>query len=244
MPCSADRPSGAHIRVVGQQARGEARAGAAQALRNPTVMTVIEKTVPYFAQWESRDLTLAVLAEGAAALARDPRWASSGAHSVGEYAAWANSLCGMACLKMVLAARTGRIVPTLELARACTTYGGYTVDPATGAKKGLIYAPFVRFVGKEFGIRAEVVTRASARDLPEIMDRAEFFMASVHHAIRWPDRKPPSKGGHLVLVTAASKGRVVFHNPSGHDVSSQENASLTLEDFDRFFAGRGVAIQR
>jgi hypothetical protein len=198
--------------------------------------------VPYFSQWESRDMTLAVLAEGATALARDPHWASSGARSIMEYTTWANSLCGMACLKMVLAARTGRIVPTLELARTCTAYGGYTVDPVAGAIKGLIYAPFVRFVGEEFSVPAKVVTQVGAHDLPEIMSTAQFFLASVHHTIRWPEREPPSKGGHLVLVIAASDKGVVFHNPSGHHPDSQEYATLSLDEFERFFAGRGIAV--
>ena len=99
------------------------------------------KQVPYFSQWESRELTTDVLERGAAvALMADPRWASSGARSASEYAQWANSLCGMACLKMILAARTGRSMPTLDLARKCTEYGGYTLAE-TGEIKGLATHP-------------------------------------------------------------------------------------------------------
>ncbi len=43
-----------------------------------------------------------------AALPRDPSWQASGAHSIEEYVAWASHVCGMACLKMILAHRTGR----------------------------------------------------------------------------------------------------------------------------------------
>ena len=102
--------------------------------------------MPFFSQWESRDITSDVLARGAAAaLADDPNWASSGAATIDEYVQWASNLCGMACLKMILAARTGRAFPLLELARRCTTYGGYTVSN-TGQIKGLIYAPFIEFI--------------------------------------------------------------------------------------------------
>lgn len=199
--------------------------------------------MPYFSQWASRDLTAAVIAEGPeAALARDPLWRSSGAHSLDEYIAWAWNVCGMACLRMILAARTGKVIQTLELARACTRYGGYTVDATSGVIKGLIYAPFVEFVRAEFGIRAEVVTQITAARVPEIFERAEFLIASVHSSIRWPQRTPPKKGGHLVLVTDASDNLITFHNPSGHDLASQENARLSLSDFDRFFAGRGISI--
>jgi len=198
--------------------------------------------VPYFSQWESRDLTAAVVAEGAkAALVRDPLWASSGAATQAEYVEWADHVCGMACLKMMLAARTGQVVPTLELARGCTQHGGYVRQP-DGGIKGLIYAPFTRYVAAQFGMAAEVVVGVDAAALPDILDRAEFFMASVHPGIRWPEREPPGRGGHLVLVHRATAGRIVFHNPSGHDRAAQENAVLAPAAFDRFFAGRGVAV--
>lgn len=199
--------------------------------------------VPFFSQWESRDLTEAVLAQGPRkALANDPLWASSGAASVEEYATWGAEVCGMACLKMILAARTGRVVPTLELARDCVAYGGYTVDSLSGRIKGLIYAPFVNYVRDKFGIQAEVITGIRAAELPAIFDRAEFFMASVHPSIRWPERPSPGKGGHLVLGLACSATALTFHNPSGHERRAQEFAELPLERFDEFFAGRGIAI--
>ncbi len=202
-----------------------------------------QQTIPYFSQWESRNLTSTVLAEGAeAALARDPLWASSGASSVEEYARWAGHLCGMACLKMILCALTGDAFQTLELARACTDYSGYVFNPDDGSIRGLIYAPFVRFIGERFGLEARVVTGIAAEDVPAIMRQSKFFMASVHHAIRWPDREPPAKGGHLVLVTAATADGIVFHNPSGHTPASQENVAMPVQVFARFFAGRGVAL--
>jgi hypothetical protein len=200
------------------------------------------KRVPYFSHWESREITSDVLARGSAVtLAEDPKWASSGASTIEEYVQWASNLCGMACLKMILAARTGRAVPMLELSRKCTEYGGYTVSSA-GQIKGLVYAPFVRFIREEFSIDAEVVTGIRADAIARVLQEAEFFIASVHHSIRWPDREPLTKGGHLVLVLGAADD-IVFHNPSGHDVSSQEYASVPVPAFNKFFAGRGVAIK-
>ncbi|WP_370677180.1 hypothetical protein [Pleomorphomonas sp. PLEO] len=199
------------------------------------------KAVPYFSQWETPEMTLPVVAEGEAALLNDPLWAQSGAETVREYAHWAVNLCGMACLKMILAA-CGAAHPTLELARVCTQYGGYVVGEDGKSIKGLIYAPFVRMASERFGLRAEVVTGLETAALPELLARWPFFMASVHHGIRWPDREPPSKGGHLVLVTAATPDAIRFHNPSGHDRASQADVLLTLTDFDRFFANRGIAL--
>ncbi|TPL95802.1 C39 family peptidase [Mesorhizobium sp. B2-3-12] len=203
-------------------------------------MSPLPEAVPFFSQWETPDMTLAVLAEGAeAALRRDPLWQCSGAETLDEYALWAANICGMACLKMILAAR-GEIVPAIELARRCTGYGGYVVNESS--IKGLIYAPFVPFVKQEFGLEAEVMTNVATGEVPAILSRSRFFIASVSSSIRWPEREPPSKGGHLVLVTAASDEGYRFHNPSGHTAATQANAVLAPSDFDRFFANRGIAV--
>jgi hypothetical protein len=205
------------------------------------IMVAVE--VPYFSQWETPDMTLAVVAEGAhAALLKDPLWAVSGARDVGEYARWASNSCGMACLKMVLAARTGKVWPIVPLALECRDYGGY-VEEADGAIKGLIYAPFVPYLRERHGIEARVVAGISAGDIADILRQSQFFIASVHHSIRWPETEPPSKGGHLVLVTAASEDGVRFHNPSGHVAATRENVEMPLPVFARFFAGRGIAIE-
>ncbi|WP_457583590.1 C39 family peptidase [Ensifer canadensis] len=204
-------------------------------------MEIVEYKVPYFSQWESPEITLAVLAEGASALHRDPHWRNSGAETIEEYARWAVNVCGMACLKMILAAR-GELHPILSLARGCTDYGGYVVNEADASIKGLIYAPFVTFVGERFGLAAETLTKISTMDIPEVLSKSRFFIASVSSTIRWPEIEPPSKGGHLVLVTAASRDSIRFHNPSGHDRENQADVVVPLSTFDRFFANRGIAV--
>jgi hypothetical protein len=101
----------------------------------------------------------------------------------------------------------------------------------------------VRFIKEAFHVDAEVVTGMTAHGIAGVLQHAEFFIASVHYWIRWPEREPPTKGGHLVLVLEASADSVVFHNRSGHSVSSQEYASVPVSTFNKFFAGRGVAIK-
>lgn len=191
--------------------------------------------------------TAGAIIRGELDLKDDPAWAGSGAADVDEYARWASHVCGMACLKMVLAARTGRVHPTLALARGSLPYGAYAVDGDD--IKGMIYAPFVRYVEEVHGLRARVHVDLATAALPALLDEAEFFMASVHPSIRWPDQPPPKKGGHLVLVTRASADEIVFHNPSGEPAvdgrpGTQANARLASAVFDRYFAGRGVAILR
>ncbi len=195
--------------------------------------------VPYFCQWEMAPLALDII-EGRATPADDPLWMASGAQTQQEYVKWANHICGMACLKMILAAMTGKTHLTIDLLRRSLPYGTYT--ETEGHIFGMIYAPFVEFVRKEFGMSAEVATNLSAADIPAIMEDHAFFIASVHPSIRWPERTPPKKGGHLVLVTGATGEDVTFHNPSGHEPKAQANAKVSLRDFNRFFAGRGIII--
>lgn len=58
--------------------------------------------VPYFSQWESAELATGFV-DGSVDLADDPRWAASGARTPAEYRYWARKVCGLACLKMILA---------------------------------------------------------------------------------------------------------------------------------------------
>ena len=83
-------------------------------------------------------------------------------------------------------------------------------------------------VSEPFGLKAEIVTGVEAPAVPELLSRWQFFIASVHHTIRSPYQVPPSKGGHLVLITPASRQTVYFHNPSGHDRASQADAVLPI----------------
>lgn len=194
---------------------------------------------PYFSQWESPELAARFIAD-AGALIEDPRWKDSGARDVAEYARWANHVCGMACVKMILAARTGRVWPIIDLARGATAYGAYV--ESGGDIRGLIYAPCVDYLRAVHGIESEIVTGVGAADLPRLMERAVFFIASVHPWIRTPERIPPKRGGHLVLVTAAARSGVRFHNPSGDSLATSAHVAADLATFDRFFAGRGITI--
>jgi len=195
--------------------------------------------VPYFSQWESAGLASRFIS-GELRVRDDPSWASSGAVSQDEYARWANHICGMACAKMILAAKTGTAWPTMELTRMAIESGAYVVEK--DGIRGMIYAPFVEMTKSRFGIDATVVTGVSAFDLPSILQPGALFIASVHPSIRWLKPPPPKKGGHLVLVTRADADEVVFHNPSGHTRETQENATASLQMFDEFFAGRGILV--
>jgi len=202
-------------------------------------MSASAPNVPYYCQWESADAAARIIARELR-LVDDPLWRNSGASSPHEYAEWANHICGMACLKMILAARTGIVHPTIDLARMALASGAYVIKE--GTIHGMIYAPFVQMLGSRFGIDAKVVTDVAAADLARNWLPGSLFLASVHPSIRLQKPPPPKRGGHLVLVTNASAEHLTFHNPSGHDPATQQNARLAVNVFAEFFAGRGVLV--
>lgn len=194
--------------------------------------------IPYLAQWESEGLVGAFLAGGDAAA--DPLWACSGAETAAEYARWAEHLCGVACLRMVLATR-GVEMTAFDAMRALRAYGGY-VEEADGAIRGLVYAPAVAWLAQAHGIAARIILDLDAAAVPVLLEEG-LFIASVHPAIRDPRGAAPGRGGHLVLVHGVTPdGALVLHNPSGDRPETQADARVEIADFARFFARRGILV--
>jgi hypothetical protein len=198
----------------------------------------VAEAPPYFGQWESPALIGAIIS-GAYRAEDDPAWAASGAESPEDYARWADHLCGVACLRMALAARGITPPRARDLARVLTRHGAY-VEQADGFIRGLIYAPAITWLGEAHGLHAAVILDRAAEDIPPLLTDGGLFIASVHPAIRCPAEPAPGKGGHLVLVFGVEDGALRLHNPSGHDAASQADARVALADFARFFAGRGI----
>ncbi|WP_031081870.1 peptidase [Streptomyces sp. NRRL WC-3549] len=201
-------------------------------------MTCARCGTPVHTQFASPELVGAIV-EGGLDPAEDPGWAGSGAASPAEYARWAGHLCGMTCLRMAL----GAGAPSLFALRdGALAYGAYTED-TDGVIRGLVYAPFVRYVGEVHRLDAVVHRELSCADLLGLLDTGRRVMTSVHYGIRHPDRPAPGRGGHLVLVTSrtADGQGVHFHNPSGTTADTR-TAELPLPVFERFFAGRGVSL--
>jgi hypothetical protein len=193
---------------------------------------------PYFGQWETPGLIDAII-NGACRAEDDPAWAASGAESPQDYARWAEHLCGVACLRMALAARGITPPRARDLARVLTGYGAY-VEQADGFIRGLIYAPAITWLREAHGLVGEIILDRAAEDIPPLLADGGLFIASVHPAIRRPAEPAPGTGGHLVLVFGAASGLLRLHNPSGHDAASQADARVPIGDFARFFAGRGI----
>lgn len=195
---------------------------------------------PYFAQWESEELIPAFL-EGTRDAASDPLWARSGARDAAEYGRWAHHLCGIACLRMALAA-LGRPAPSAHaLRRDVQALGGY-VEREDGGIAGLIYQGAVDWLNAS-GVPARIVLDEPTEAIPEKLAAGALYIASVHATIRTPEREPPQRGGHLVLVFGRDEeGRLRFHNPSGHTGETRRDARLPLPCFARYHAERGIVI--
>jgi hypothetical protein len=170
----------------------------------------------------------------------DPRWAASGAQTPGEYGFWAPRVCGLACLRMILAGRQQPVPPMMRLVERALAWRAYIPDG--DRVLGLIYRPFADWAAAEFGVAATVAADLSLDALTASATPQTPVMASVHHSIRWPDLVPPATGGHLVLVTGASAGLVRLHNPSGLPGLSQRDAIIGQAQFARFYAGRGLLV--
>lgn len=195
---------------------------------------------PYFGQWESAERISEILA-GTLRAADDPLWPRSGAADAADYERWADHLCGVACLRMALAARGVTPPRAFDLARTLTHLGGYILLP-DGGIRGLIYAPAAAWLRTAHDMAAEVRVDIPADALPALVRNGGLYIASVHPAIRRVEADPPSRGGHLVLVFGAENGTLRFHNPSGNSEATQRDVRLPITDFARFYAGRGIAI--
>ncbi|MFI6691422.1 peptidase [Streptomyces sp. NPDC050433] len=150
---------------------------------------------PTITQYASPDLIAAFAYEGRTHGA-DPRWAESGAPDLDTYGRWCGHMCGIACLRMALLARTGNAPTLFELLGGARKYGAYTENLDTGTIHGLIYAPFAQYVQDTHPLKAQVHPTLTVPDLLTLLDNGHLVMASVHKEIRRPENPAPGKGGH------------------------------------------------
>ena len=149
----------------------------------------------------------------------------------------------MACTKMLLAYRTGEVVPLVKLGKKCAEYGGYTMPLLESA--GLYYKPYLTFVKEELGWNAYVAQGMLLKEIMEELSKGNYIITSVNPKIRYPDSRPETKGGHLVLLLGYDrvKQELYLHNPSGISKNTQEYAAVSFKDFKKFFSGRGIVIK-
>ncbi|HET9080364.1 MAG TPA: hypothetical protein VFO01_07590 [Trebonia sp.] len=163
--------------------------------------------IPYFSQWESAELA-ARFVHGSLDLADDPRWAASGARTPEEYRYWARKVCGLACLKMILAERGLPVPPTMTLVERALAWQAYV--PQGDRVAGLIYQPFASWVAAEYGVSAEVAPHLPLEAVATMASPQTLVIASVHSWIRWPGL--PRHRGHPCV--SGRRGDLIW--PLGH----------------------------
>ena len=195
--------------------------------------------VPYFAQWESRDLIMSIFTHKISPK-EDPKWILSGAKSPSEYDAWSGIACGLACTKMIVA---GELIPIVELVKRSLSYGVYT-QPLSESE-GLTYQPYTMFLKKEFDLDATSVVPLVVEQIIYELSHGNYVMASVSRHIYQTPKKPPYKGAHLVLILGynLNKKELIFHNPAGTTYATQEYSAISFSDFKRFFDHKGLTIK-
>ncbi|MFK8851039.1 hypothetical protein [Streptomyces sp. Ac-502] len=123
----------------------------------------------------------------------------------------------------------------LALERAC-----YVREPG-GQVHGLIYRPFMAWIGAQFGFTCQLIENTPVHASAPAVRPGQALIASVSWEIRDPATHAPRRGGHLVLIHAAHAGTMRFHNPSGYSHNAA-SATLSLGVFARFHAGRGILV--
>ena len=200
----------------------------------------IHHELPYFSQWESRELVEKIITKQIEAK-DDPRWQESGAKDVKEYTSWSWSCCGMACLKMILAHKKNEVIPLVTLGKQCVKYDGYKLPLEN--HPGLYYKPFVQFIKEKYSLNGRATSALTLTDIKNTLSDGGYVIASVTPEIRYTEKDPVKKGGHLVLLFGYddSKQTIYLHNPSGFK-NSQEKVAISYSQFKKFFDNKGIMI--
>lgn len=207
----------------------------------PEKRAFLHQGIPYFSQWESRELVKDITSRKISAR-KDPLWKKSGAKNLEEYEYWSWKGCGMACLKMILGFKFGKNIPLAKLGKRCLEFGGYI--QRRKRLDGLYYRSFLKFIKEDFNLSGKIFSLMYLEDILKELEAGNFIIASVSAKIKNPKTNPRKCGGHLVLMLGYDipKRKLFLHNPSGSAPSSQEYAQISFRDFKKFFAHRGISI--
>jgi len=197
--------------------------------------------VPYYTQWGSADWVARIVEDGADPC-DDANWRQSGFTDPDRYRFWAKRLCGLACIESALDYWGIRRPSRAALLDDALYHRAYRLR-SDGGVDVLIYRPFAEWIGAAFGVQIAVLTETSIEDIAARINANAVAMVSVSPEIRYPDRANLHRGGHLVLLHGRDPSGVWFHNPSGVG-DQQTDVYLCYEEFDRFFAQRGMILTR
>lgn len=196
--------------------------------------------VPYFSQWSDPTFAQRIV-EHREDPCLDPTWRDSGFDDPHHYRFWARRICGLACLRSMLAYWQRPVPNHRQLLEQAIHHRAYVVDH-DGAVGGLFYGPFAHWLREAFGLNVRIYPRNTLSDLTRELGPDSMAMASVSAEIRYPLRPNVHQGGHLVLLHGCDGRGIWFHNPSG-SAGAQADVRVPRAHFKRFFANRGMVIR-
>lgn len=211
----------------------------------------LHKNVPYYSQWESKELVDDFI-KRKISVEDDPKWKSSGAKNKLEYLHWSWSGCGVACFQMICSFLTGKKIPLVNLGKSMMKYGGFKLDKIAyknadylHSLDGLYYDPFLKFLDQEFHLKGKIISPMILEEIIQELNLENLIMASVSPYIRNPEDVNFKQGKHLVLVLGYDLKKQIFylHNPSGIYKKSQEYAEISFRNFNKFFNHKGIIIR-
>jgi len=175
--------------------------------------------------------------------AEDPYWEESGARSPERYADWAFTMCGMASAAMAIGYFNNEDMKPVHLAEDALRTGVYTEE--RGGISNMKYKEFAHWL-RTHKLKAKVYSRLSTRGIRSALSEGQLVIISVNPNIRGYDTAPAGQiGGHLVVATGYDlvANTMSINNPSGFvSTDTQVNHTLSISEFGRYFAGRGIVI--
>ncbi len=145
----------------------------------------IHHDIPYISQFASPDLVESFF-ERENNSSTDPLRAETGAESREQYAHRSWSVCGMACLAMILALQW-KYVWTIALAHEALKNWVYKEDETS--LSWMIYTPFLTYIQQVYWMKWHIYQYSSIRLLAYLVAQWWRCMISVHPSIRYANEK-------------------------------------------------------
>jgi hypothetical protein len=215
---------------------------------------IVKQEISYLPQWQSRNL-MRDFVSGKKLARKDPKWKDSGARTALEYEFWTHHVCGTVCLQMLLESYgiKKKLFDLIKDLKKVAAYKAKKVKLDQNYRTnnshvaGLFYEQFCNYLESNYPFKAKIVSPMTLDRIFWELSKGNHVIASVHPSIRdYQSASTNQKGGHLVLVVGYDQVKkvVIIHNPSGFILKTQENHEIPYQEFLRFFAGRGIVVEK
>lgn len=210
-----------------------------------------ELEVPFYAITETESLLTSNFFEKKLDYAElnDTKWRESGAKSLKLYYHWLDKLSAFASLKMVVAAISGNVYGTVNLATRSLSYGGFILDQETEAYEGPLQPrAYKMLIEREFHLQAEY-GKVSLDRIKSELSQGHYVVAEVSELLRFAGKSkyeiPEDKRGSWVVIYGFNsvKKTIKFHNPTGVYKNSMKEVNLAEKIFGDYYSGIAYVIK-